>query len=679
MVSEKDAELLIETDNIIAAAAAFKKLSYQDPDNAGFLLRLGYCYMNMPNDKEKAITILKKAEEIFRKEGKEVQAFDAKFLLARSYRKNLLYGDAILTFNELKIESKRKDYEAVEILDLQIKYCKNAKKMLDNDYVTIVRNLGKPINSIYSEHSPYIAKNGEMMIFTSKRDYEDDNQAVGKQYDEEIYIVNKEGDNWGLPKALGSNINTDENDASCGISPDGNTIYFFREGDIYKNDLNGDENSESEKLGNHVNTVLDEISFFITKDSSTIYFSSNQNGGYGGLDIYKCEKKDEGWGRPKNLGKKINTPFDDDSPFYHEDGTLYFSSKGHNSIGGYDIFLAKSSGKSFSDVKNMGVPVNSVEDDIHYYLNDEANKSYFTSSRKGGYGRSDIYFIDYNDTTLSFPAVTGRVVHEEEEHDEIIVNVYDIKTMKKFKTITADNTGQYRIMSKRGTDYFVHFESPQSFFEFISYPVPFNNIMQFQLSETKMSSLNKKYIHKKYPLTFKKDNKLTNTSKLFLNILAEFQNNNSQLRIDLHANPDENEKYSKKRISIIKKYLHEKNVSSEVVSIEKVPFGDETAQVVITIINENMEAFIDSGKSNGNTSGTSGEYTIQLGAFKTELDPDSEFFTKFTGYIVKIKDEDSDFYKYTYGSYSTQETAEDYALVMRKMGYEDAFVIKINK
>ena len=95
------------------------------------------------------------------------------------------------------------------------------------------------------------------------------------------------------------------------------------------------------------------------------------------------------WSSPILLGKEVNTKFDEESPYIHPDGTLYFSSKGHNSIGGYDIFSAKGiSDTRFETPENLGMPVNSVEDDLFYFVTEDNKRAFFMSKRKEGKGRT---------------------------------------------------------------------------------------------------------------------------------------------------------------------------------------------------------------------------------------------------------------------------------------------------
>src|SRR6185312_6506394 len=119
-------------------------------------------------------------------------------------------------------------------------------------------------------------------------------------------------------------------------------------------------------------------------------------GGFGGLDLYKVAINDSGkWGTPVNMGPTINTEYDEDAPFMHpDDSTLFFSSKGHNTMGGYDVFSVREKPDgSWGYIKNMGYPVNTPDDDIYFNVSADGKRAYYTSVRKDGYGEKDNYEV----------------------------------------------------------------------------------------------------------------------------------------------------------------------------------------------------------------------------------------------------------------------------------------------
>lgn len=134
----------------------------------------------------------------------------------------------------------------------------------------------------------------------------------------------------------------------------------------------------------------------LSRDGRTMYFASNRKGGQGKMDIWYSEKQKNGrWGKPKNCGPVINTPFDEAFPTYNEDDMLYFSSKGHPGLGGFDIFRAAGKGSDFRRLQNLRFPFNSGGDDLGFIMKANMYEGYFSSNRPGGGGSDDIYrFMD---------------------------------------------------------------------------------------------------------------------------------------------------------------------------------------------------------------------------------------------------------------------------------------------
>lgn len=171
--------------------------------------------------------------------------------------------------------------------------------------------------------------------------------------------------------------------------------YKTESGDIYLSNLSEGKLSTPVKLNENVNSKSEEISACLNYDGTVLYFASNRKGGYGGFDIYKVEKSSTGdWGKATNLGPTINTDKDEVTPFILPDGvTLYFSSKGHSAIGGYDVFVTTQSEDGFWEKsENLGFPINTIEDDFNFFVTSDDKYAYYLSA-KNNLGL-DIYQVD---------------------------------------------------------------------------------------------------------------------------------------------------------------------------------------------------------------------------------------------------------------------------------------------
>lgn len=280
----------------------------------------------------------------------------------------------------------------------------------NNDSIITVKNLGKPLNSVFSDFAPVISADGLRMIFTSRRPINEKEIKKNKESMENIYISDYDAktDKWSEPKRLGESVNLPErHNSAIALSNDGQTMLLFRNdnngnGDIYESHLEGEQWTEAVKFPEPINSPKHESSASISPDGRTIYFCSDRDDGKGGRDIWFCTQEKNGkWGKSKNLGSIINTKEDEEGVFIHPDGkTLYFSSKGHKSIGGYDIFKstfeklpAGQLGGKWTKPINLGAPINTPDDDVYFVITADGKTGYYASAKSGGIGEKDIYQI----------------------------------------------------------------------------------------------------------------------------------------------------------------------------------------------------------------------------------------------------------------------------------------------
>lgn len=168
-----------------------------------------------------------------------------------------------------------------------------------------------------------------------------------------------------------------------------------------------------------INTKYQEISASLNNVSHEIYFASDKPGGYGGTDIYVTRLLPNGeWGEPQNLGPSVNTKYDEDFPVLSLDGKiLYFSSNGHTSMGGYDIFKADYDMEKMKYVnpRNLGFPINSPGDEMNFSISESGRYGYISSFRKDGYGDLDIYRVTFTDIEPNYTVFNGTIQLPENE------------------------------------------------------------------------------------------------------------------------------------------------------------------------------------------------------------------------------------------------------------------------
>ncbi len=199
---------------------------------------------------------------------------------------------------------------------------------------------------------------------------------------------------------MGAPINTEDHDANSGLSADGQKFLIYigkNNGDLYESELKGDSWSKPDRMNKNINTDFHESSASYSPDGKSVYFVSDCPGGFGDRDVYMSTKDNKGrWGKAVNLGNVINTPYGEEGIFAHPDGkTIYFSSEGHNSMGGYDIFKSVFENGKWTQPENLGYPVNTPDDDVFFVVSASGRHGYYASFNAKGYGEKDIYQVTF--------------------------------------------------------------------------------------------------------------------------------------------------------------------------------------------------------------------------------------------------------------------------------------------
>lgn len=349
-----------------------------------------------------------------------------------------------------------------------IEMCKNGKVQFENskDHIKI-ENLGERINSKYADYSPVVTSDEGMILFTSRRSNSTgQNMANDQKYYEDIYYSLNIDGQWTLAsnldtsnKYMSNQINTETHDATITFAGDETQLYIYRDLDVWiSTKANGQWGAPVIASGNINTTRGFEPSVFITQDEKIMFVVSDIGSGYGGRDIYISKKEANGdWGTLKNLGKGINTKFDEDAPFLTPDGnTLYFASNGHNSMGDYDIFKSViDENGNFSAPENLGPPINTPGHDRYFVTTDNGAIGYYASDREGGFGETDIYRIILDCKSVSATIIRGLVYSEDKDSPVYAtIEIYNPETDELINTYIANKeTGEYEMRLKTETTY----------------------------------------------------------------------------------------------------------------------------------------------------------------------------------------------------------------------------------
>ena len=456
-------------DNYSAALDHWKKAEDADSDNPNVWYNIGVCYKNSTKDRELAVLYLSKAVEyanpsyVWNDHTDRSVPIDCYEELGVALRMVGKYDESLEMLKEAKKvanENGREELEASATEEIVI--TENAIKMMAQKSCNRidVTNIGDVINTEYSDHSPVITCDGNTLYFTSKRP-----NSLNSRDDEKIYVSRKNNGEWTSPELLPSPINTKGNNESVvSVSSDGKQLYFFRSGSSLQGNLyvcEMDDNGSWGKpkhLSSAINTKYRESHVSIAPDGNSIYFTSDRPGGFGGLDIYVIKKLPNGkWSDPQLLPAEVNTPKDEEYPSVHPNGSiLYFNSKGHESIGGYDVFYSRiSDDGSYSKAESMCSPINTPDNDICYSLSCDGMTAYIAAIRDDSHGEYDIYVIDDKSAGSNLIVYKGSVKYADLAIPKgLTVWVKDKTTGEDLGSYVVDeNTGEYLCYFQENDNY----------------------------------------------------------------------------------------------------------------------------------------------------------------------------------------------------------------------------------
>lgn len=413
------------------ALDVFKQAIELNPSNAKAHYMAGKAIIETIN-KEESLSYFKKAYEL-----NDDVADDILYCIGSAYHYGYKINEAIEYFNKylnyVPISNYSQSEKMAEVAKTERKIyeCGVAKSILKRPVKVEIKNLGEIINSVDEDYAPVLSLDMNTMYFTSRRkggtgaDKDNDNEFF-----EDIYVSTKTDGVWGAPANLGTTVNTVLHESAIGLSADESQLYIYVDNDKHKGDIFVSKKSKAgtwsvpTPLDKTINSPSIENAITITADGKTMYFTSNRPGGKGGMDIYTSTlDKSNKWTAPINLGDTINTEYDDEAPFIAADGiTLFFSSKGHEGMGGFDIFKSQkdTTNNKWSIPLNLQYPINSTDDDIYFSISSDGKQGFFSSVKPSGMGDVDIYAIVLDEALFKELASADSV------------------TKKKLATITAN-------------------------------------------------------------------------------------------------------------------------------------------------------------------------------------------------------------------------------------------------
>ncbi|MDQ3110121.1 MAG: OmpA family protein [Bacteroidota bacterium] len=370
-----------------------------NPNSAVCNYRMAVCYYNISSQRLMGLKYIEKAIAL----NPNVDVM-TQFYLGRMYHLHAQWDKAITAYRAYLVplnSNPADNRDKISDMNRKIQECVTGKELQKNPQRVFIDNLGATVNGTYPEYTPIITADESEMYFTSRR-----NTSTGakldpdNQYFEDIYRSTYVAGKWTLPVNMGKPINSDEHDATAGLSPDGQKLYVYRPthgGDLYECELKGAVWTEPERMNKNINSDGHESSVSLSFDGKKLYYISDKEGGMGNRDVWISTMDVKGkWGQSVNMAAPINTIYGEEGVFVHPDGkTVYFSSQGHNTMGGYDIFKSELKDGKWGEPENLGWPINGPDDDVFFVISANGKHGYYASNKADGQGEKDIYKITF--------------------------------------------------------------------------------------------------------------------------------------------------------------------------------------------------------------------------------------------------------------------------------------------
>jgi tetratricopeptide (TPR) repeat protein len=392
-----EAEYFFVKEDYSDALSYYLQIYEKVPGNANIAYHIGICYLNITGQKNLSIDYLEAAVRNMsskHKEGtikQENAPYNALYELALAYKISYQFDKAKEALTRYLTTLSPSDRENIDFVNFQIKSCDVAKELITKPVYLKEQNMGAVINDERSNFNPVISDDGKSFAF-----------MVSMKFYDAIMLSKKVNDSWGAPVNITPELQSDGDMYISCLSSDGKVLYLSKDdnfnSDIYTCSFDGITWGKALRLNKNINTKYWESHGFVSEDGEQLIFASDRPGGFGGLDLYISRKMEGDWGTPVNLGPKINTPFNEDRPFLINKGrTLFFSSQGHQNIGGYDLFRADlQTDNKWSEPENLGYPLNTPDDNIFFMpVNNGKSGYYSTYIPDEGFGKEDIYLITF--------------------------------------------------------------------------------------------------------------------------------------------------------------------------------------------------------------------------------------------------------------------------------------------
>jgi len=391
-----DAEYYLLYEEYRDALPLYLEILKTYPENANIWFRIGQCYLNIPTEKSKSLSYFEKAttkvsdkyREGYFNENKAPK--ETYLLYGRALRICGEFDKAIEAFTAYKDLLNSNNIADYFVVNKELESVVNARNLINNPRKFTVKPLSRTINTNFSEINPVSNSLGNVLVYTSLQRF----------YNAVLFSEFKDS-TWSTPINLNAQLFADGPISTVGLSEDGGSLVLSRNDNddfnLYMSKFDKQKKawSQLEKLPKEINGRSWETYGSLSGVGDTLFFSSNKEGGFGGFDLYMSIKSTAGvWSNPVNLGAEINTPMDESAPFItHVGKKMFFCSKGHSTMGGYDIFVSNFYAGRWRTPVNLGYPLNTTDDDLFFFPIGDGTKGLISRTTSESKGDDDICLV----------------------------------------------------------------------------------------------------------------------------------------------------------------------------------------------------------------------------------------------------------------------------------------------
>jgi OOP family OmpA-OmpF porin len=337
----------------------------------------------------------------------------------------------------------------------------------------VARPMPDSVNAFQLQYFPVLTADESQIVFTRRK-------SAAAEADEDLVVSNRKSDgSWSIPVAISENINTIGNEGTCTISADGRTLIFtscggrrgFGNCDLFQSQKTGSAWSVPVNMGASINSAAWESQPSLSADGRVLYYVSDRKGGIGGRDLYVSYQLDDGkWTKGENLGKTINTVYDDISPFIHASNqVLFFSSNGRAGFGGYDVYRAEKNELGWREPLNVGYPINNHQDQFSMFVTPDGKRGYYAHEEESKRNTSFIYQFEVPEALqIKFRSnVVKGFVRDRQTQQPVKarIELFDLQKNERQSWVDSDSlTGAYLIVLNQGSDYALFSSAPDFLF-----------------------------------------------------------------------------------------------------------------------------------------------------------------------------------------------------------------------